>query len=185
MSSSDKSIIEKESSVMIIKQINQHRCSLLATSVISNIITNWFATSFPGQSLTTIQIENLSTGGLFDSYCNAILKTNTTIYMVRFYLLYLPTIQNDLFQYLNTIIHIREKLEQMQEDNNTLLLEGSPVLYQNVPYPFNTRPPAFTNQVVMLLHSQYDTKEIGIDYETTKQLFSLRGIQLIKYKILA
>ena len=169
---------------MSVKQINQHRCSLLSNSVITNLISNWFATSCPSQSLTAIQIENLSTGGLFDSYCNAILTTDTTIYMIRFYLLYVPSIQNDLFQYLNTIIHIREKLEQMQEDNNTLLLEGSPVLYQSVPYPFNTRPPAFTNQVVMLVHSQYDTNEIGIDYKTTKQLFSSRGIQLIQYKIL-
>jgi hypothetical protein len=104
--------------------------------------------------------------------------------MVRFYLLYIPTIQNDLFQYLNTFIHIREKLEQIQEENKTLLLEGLPVLYQNVPYPFNVRPPAFTNQVMMLLYSQYDTKEIGIDYKTAKQLFSSRGIQLIQYNIL-
>ena len=183
MSSSDNSIINK-ASVMSVKQINQHRCSLLSNSVITNLISNWFATSCPSQSLTAIQIENLSTGGLFDSYCNAILTTDTTIYMIRFYLLYVPSIQNDLFQYLNTIIHIREKLEQMQEDNNTLLLEGSPVLYQSVPYPFNTRPPAFTNQVVMLVHSQYDTNEIGIAYKTTKQLFSSRGIQLIQYKIL-
>lgn len=181
--SSDNSIINK-ASVMSVKQINQHRCSLLSNSVITNLISNWFATSCPSQSLTAIQIENLSTGGLFDSYCNAILTTDTTIYMIRFYLLYVPSIQNDLFQYLNTIIHIREKLEQMQEDNNTLLLKGSPVLYQSVPYPFNTRPPAFANQVVILVHSQYDTNEIGIDYKTTKQLFSSRGIQLIQYKIL-
>ena len=173
------------SSCMTIKQINQHRCSLLANSVIGNLITNWYTTLFPSQTLTSIQIEQISTGGLFDSYCNAVLTTNTTIYMVRFYLLYIPTIQHDLFQYLNTIIHIREKLEQIQEENKTLLLEGLPVLYQNVPYPFNVRPPAFTNQVMMLLHSQYDTKEIGIDYKTTKQLFSSRGIQLIQYKILS
>ncbi len=170
---------------LTIKQINQHRCSLLANSVIGNLITNWYTTLFPSQTLTSIQIEQISTGGLFDSYCNAVLTTNTTIYMVRFYLLYIPSIQNDLFQYLNTVIHIREKLEQIQEENKTLLLEGKPVLYQNVPYPFNVRPPAFTNQVMMLLHSQYDTKEIGIDYKTVKQLFSSRGIQLIQYKILS
>jgi hypothetical protein len=170
---------------LTIKQINQHRCSLLSNSVIGNLITNWYTTLFPTQTLTSVQIEQISTGGLFDSYCNAVLITNTTIYMVRFYLLYIPTIQHDLFQYLNTLIHIREKLEQIQEDNQTLLLEGNPVLYQNVPYPFNIRPPAFTNQVVMLLHSRYDEKETGIDYKTTKQLFSSRGIQLIQYNILS
>ncbi len=173
------------SSYMSIKQTNQHRCSLLSNSVIGNLISNWYTTLFPTQTLTSIQIEQMSTGGLFDSYCNAVLTTNTTIYMVRFYLLYIPAIQHDLFQYLNTIIHIREKLEQIQEDNKTLLIEGSPVLYQNIPYPFNVRPPAFTNQVVMLLHSHYDAKEIGIDYETAKKLFSSRGIQLIQYNILS
>ena len=154
------------SSCMTIKQINQHRCSLLSDKVITSLITNWCTTLFPTQTLTSIQIEQMSTGGLFDSYCNAVLTTNTTIYMVRFYLLYIPTIQHDLFQYLNTIIHIREKLEQIQEDNKTLLLEGKPVLYQNVPYPFNIRPPSFTNQVVMLLHSRYDEKEMGLQLLT-------------------
>jgi hypothetical protein len=167
-----------------VKKTNKHRCSLLTKGVIINLIRNWYENLLPSDPIQSIQINLNDVGGLFDVYYDITLINSSNIYMIRFYIIYIPIIKKDIFDCLNKVIHIKETLEKIQIENTELLINKTTIPYQSIPYPFNTCPNPFANQVVMLVHSKYDETQIGIDYEIAKKLFSVRGVQLIQYEIL-